>query len=119
MLYTRCVSCTLGVYTRCVSCTLGVRAAKFQKMTGVRLKCHDAFEKNVAFFNIDLAVLTSIYTLRLISSPPCQLLSLRCGLLLVLTNQKLEMKIVTRILTKYIYSSLHRGLGEYSILIGC
>ena len=76
-------------------------------------------KKNVAFFNMDLAVLTSIYTLRLTSSPPCQLLSLHCGLLLlVLTNQKLEMRIVTRILTKYIYSSLYHGLGEYSILIG-
>ena len=95
------------------------RAAKFQKITRVRL-CHDAFEKNVAFFNIDLAVLTLIYTLRhMISSPPCQLLSLHCGLLLlVLTNQKLEMKIVTRILTNYIYSSLYHGLGEYWILIG-
>ena len=30
------------------------RAAEFQKMTRVKLKCHDAFEKNVAFYNIDL-----------------------------------------------------------------
>ena len=38
------------------------------------------------------------------SSPPRQQLSLYCGLLmLALINQKLEMKIVTRILTKYIY----------------
>ena len=67
---------------------------------------------------MDLSVLTSIYTLRLISSTPCQLLSLHWGLLLlVLTNHKLEMKIV-RILTKYIYSSLYHGLGEYWILIG-
>ena len=76
-------------------------------------------KKNVAFFNIDLACFNVDLYLKtdILTSMPAALSD--CGLLLlVLTNQKLEIKIVTRILTKYIYSSLYHGLGEYSILIG-
>ena len=54
-------------------------------------------ERNMAFFNIDLACFNIDLYLKM-SSPPCQLLSL--------INQKLEIKIVTRILTKYIYLSI-------------
>lgn len=40
-------------------------------------------EKNWPFLTSMWPVLTSIYTLRLMSSPPCQRLSLHCGLLML------------------------------------
>lgn len=81
-------------------------------------------EKIWPFLTLIWPVLTSIYTLRLMSSPPCQRLSLHCGLLmLVLINQKLEMKIVTNYKIHLFVNisfqpTLHHLAGDMSHVVG-